>query len=118
MRLQGRNGQRDIRFRLGDIDGLSQLHGTFPTGVIVAQFDAVAAAPEQIRHQNHVAVGSVLLCNRADVFVDAENFLDQDDAGALTGMRDGQVSAEGTVGCLDVDPFGGNAHDGSSLCEK
>ncbi|MNY39929.1 hypothetical protein D3C86_1746390 [compost metagenome] len=109
------NGQFDVFLGLADVGGVHQLDGTFPAGFVVAQFDALAAAPEQVRCNDQVAVGSVLLGDRANVLIHAEDLLDQHDPRTLAGMRDGQVSAEFTLGAVDLDPLGGHAHGGSCL---
>src|SRR5471032_730096 len=110
--LERVEGQFDIGLRLADVGGVHQLDRPFPAGFVVAQLDARTTAPEQVRGDHQITISGVLLGHRADVFIDAENLLNQHDPRTFAGMGNRQVGAEFTVGAVDLDPLGGHAHGG------
>ena len=114
-RAQGGDGGGDVGQRLRVVGGLHQFDGALPARLVIAQFDMRAFAPEQVGHQHHIAVKRILLGHRADMFIDAKNFLQQHDARTLADMRHGQVGLEGgAVGAGDIDPLRSDAHEDSS----
>jgi hypothetical protein len=109
-RAQRLDGGGDVRLRQGEVGGVHQFDGALPARVVIAQFDTRAVAPEQVGSDHHIAVGRVLVGHVADVLVDAENLLQQHDAGTLAAARQRHVGAEAAVGDGDIDPLGVGFH--------
>jgi hypothetical protein len=85
-------------------DGRLQRHAGAHVVGRIAELHAGLDAVESGRRHREVSVRRVAIGDRADVRVDAEYFLDDDDAslGTAGGLRD--ISGEyEAVGCLEVD---------------
>jgi hypothetical protein len=74
----------------------------------VAQLDARALSPEQVRGQHGEAGQRVLLGHATDVRVDAEDLLQQQQARPAAARWQRQVGAERAVAAVHVDPLGGH----------
>ncbi len=97
------NGETDV--------GLLQDFDAFVTiSAGVGQFDARLGAPENIRGERHVTILRILVGNRADVAVHAEDFLDDDYRRSFAAFGQRQVTLETVVTSRDVDPLGSHAH--------
>ena len=73
--------------RLIGVEALVIAHRLAEIGLGVAEFDAGLHAPEQVRREHDIAFFGVIVGNLAHRGVDAENLLQQQDAG--TGARGG-----------------------------
>src|SRR5581483_7048396 len=88
------------------VELLEQLERLLPLLLGVAELDAGLDAPEQVRGEHDVAFLGVVVRDLADVGVDAENLLAQDDARTLARFRNRQVAAElPAVRGGDLDPL-------------
>ena len=81
-------------------------------GLGIAELDAGLHAPEQIRRQHDVTFLGIVVGDLAHRGVDAENLLQQQDAGARSRCRNGQIPLEGAaIGGRDVDPLSRHCPD-------
>ncbi len=103
----------DIRHHLGVIELHAQLAALANIVLGVAEFHAALGAVEQRRGADRVARGGEAVGHVADVVIDAENLLDDDDAlgrGCGAGGIGGQSEA---VRGLEFD---GLTHEAFSRC--
>src|SRR5579863_2131333 len=109
-RAQRLRGRADIRRREVDIGLLQNLDALVAIRAVVAEFDARLRAPEDVGRERHVAVERVLIRDRADMAVHAEDFLNDDDGRPLAGFGQRQIARKVVVAGGDVDPAGSDAH--------
>jgi hypothetical protein len=81
--------QHGVPIGLGD-----ELAGVLDFRRGVAAFEIGLRAVEQGGRHSDVAIGGKTVANRADVLVDAEDFLDDDDATLRRALRIGAIGAE------------------------
>ena len=93
--------------QLGWLQFLHQRHGACAVLAVVGKFHTLLLAPEQVGSKDRESVLCVLLGHALDVRVDAENLLEQHDAGSAAGRRQRQIGVTGlaVAGC-NGDPFG------------
>ena len=76
----------DVLDAFVDVEALHQAEGLLPFGVgLVGELDAGLHPPEQVGHQGEKAARGQAVGDVAHHLVDAENFLDDDDARAAPG---------------------------------
>ena len=85
----------DVEERLVDADLLDELHAAVGVGGIVVELDAGLHAVEKSGGQGVETFAGVEVDDRADVAIDAEDFLDDDDGGSGGVRRRGF----GEIGC-------------------
>ena len=68
-----------------------------PAFFVIAQLDALFGAVIKRRRDSHIAIGGKAVGEGADMLVDAENFLNDDDGALGRAVRIGPVGAEGVA---------------------
>ena len=80
------------------LETLHQAEGLGPVFLaFVRELDARLQAPKQIGGQRETAARGMGVADFTHHVVDAENFLDDDDAWAVTGCGRGEIAAESSV---------------------
>jgi hypothetical protein len=93
----------DVGERLAVIQRLHQLEAAPEVRLAVAELHARFAAVKQIRRQRVEAGGGEPVADRADMAVDAEDFLDDHHAARGLAGGGGQIRRERAIGGLDGD---------------
>src|SRR5260370_40380105 len=97
-------------YRLVDIVIYHELDAMLATRAVIRQFDARLHAPEHVRGERDVAVLRVLIRDRADMAVHAEDFLNDDDGRSLAAFGQCQIAAETVVAGGNVGSAGSAGH--------
>src|SRR5260221_7490174 len=96
---------RDVLDALGDVEFLVEREGLFPIGLGLAEFYPRLDPPEQVGTENDVALGGIELGDITHMRVDAEDLLDEHEAGPAARFRYGKVGAEAAAIGGDIDEF-------------
>jgi hypothetical protein len=96
----------DVPHPLGDVEFLVELEGLLPIRLGLPELDILLDPPEEIRAEHDVTLGGIEIGDVAHVLVDAEDLLDEDEAGPFLGLRQGEIGPETiAVGRRDLDEF-------------
>jgi hypothetical protein len=88
------------------VEALIEAEGLLEILLAIAELDIRLEAMEEVRCQDEIALLGILIGDLADMVVDAEDLLAEQDAGALTARRRRQIAAEGlAVPARDLDVF-------------
>ena len=81
-----------------------RVEGLLPVRLgLVGELDAGLQPPEQVGHQGEIAARGHAVGDVAHHLIDAENFLDDDQARAAPGARAGEIAGEAAVLAFDGD---------------
>ena len=86
-------GRLDVTRHGGEIEALHQGEGVGQARLVLA-LEARLNPPEHVGHEDHVAPLGQLLGQAAHVVVDAEDFLEEEDAGSRSTLGDGAEGIE------------------------
>ena len=96
----------DVEERLVDADLLDDLHAAVGVGGIVVELDAGLHAVQKSRGEGVKTFAGIEVNDGADVAIDTEDFLDDDDGGSggVRGRRLGKIGCGMVaVGCGELD---------------
>ena len=92
--------------RLIGIEALIIAERLVEIGFGIAEVDARLHPPEQIRRQHHITFFGIIIGGFAHRGIDAENLLQQQNAGTRSRGRDGKISLErAAIGSRDINPL-------------
>ena len=76
------------------VEALIEIEGPLEILLAIAELDIGLEAMEEVRRQDEIALLGILIGDLADMAVDAEDLLAEQDAGALAARRRRQIAAE------------------------